>query len=659
MKTKHILFASMTLLFAASCNSYLDTAPQSSVTESVYFESDTQLDSYVMDLYPNLYTHSSTSYKDLLTSDEKTDDKTQYRETVANYIVGAGGTTVPASDGEWDFEIIRQCNYFFDRVLPKNEAGSITGSQSNIDQYIGEMYFFRAYEYFDKYVELGDMPIATTVPELDFESLTISSIREPRNEVARFILEDLDRAIELLADVSPDGKKNRLTKNAAYLFKSRVALFEGSWLKNFAGTAFVPGGSGWPGASIHPDFSYSTGSVTAEADWFFQQAMDAAKVVAESTTLTQQNSTCTLQQDPNGEPNPFFDMFCDDDMSGYDEILIWRDYDKGLGVAHNASVAAAVGNDFSGTSKGLIESFLMANGLPIYAEGSGYYGDDTNNDLVIDRDGRLQLFLKVPGQTNKLYNADQNTQNPTYEDVPNLFHASFAYVTGYALRKFGCFDGAQMLTNNTDNGCPIFRAAEAYLNYIEASYEKNGSIDATAEKYWKALRQRANVDTDFNKTIAATNMSIEADGDWGAYTAGQLVDATRYNIRRERRNELMSEGFRMRDVRRWRSMDQMITTPFIIKGFKLWNSTMTSWYDGLLIPRGESGANVSPAEDGDYLCPLRIVANHQNFDGYRWTMAHYLTPIAANHFNLTGGTSSPIHQNPGWSITSGDIAESI
>ena len=39
-----------------------------------------------------------------------------------------------------------------------------------------------------------------------------------------------------------DMATTRINKDAAMLVKSRVALFEATWLQNFKGTAFVPGG---------------------------------------------------------------------------------------------------------------------------------------------------------------------------------------------------------------------------------------------------------------------------------------------------------------------------------------------------------------------------------------------------------------------------------
>ena len=80
----------------------------------------------------------------------------------------------------------------------------------------------------------------------DKEVLMAQTLRRPRNEVARFILDDLAKAIDLLP-VNATGGKQRINKACAQLLRSRVALFEGTWLKYHKGTALVPGGPGWPG----------------------------------------------------------------------------------------------------------------------------------------------------------------------------------------------------------------------------------------------------------------------------------------------------------------------------------------------------------------------------------------------------------------------------
>ena len=223
--------------------------------------------------------------------------------------------------------------------------------------------------------------------------------------------------------------------------------------------------------------------------------------------------------------------------------------------------------------------FLDGKRSAIYAAGSGYLGDETIADVRKDRDSRLTIFLKEPGQKNILIEAVEGDHAVPVEPIPNILtgDAAKGYATGYALRKGGSFDQAQCVNGENYTGSITFRASEALLNYMEACYEKNGNLDAKAQGYWRALRERAHVDTDYNKTIAATVMSEEAKNDWGAYSAGQLVDPTLYNIRRERRCELMAEALRYMDLCRWRSMDQMIAIPYHIEGIKIWGE-MQNWY---------------------------------------------------------------------------------
>ena len=55
------------------------------------------------------------------------------------------------------------------------------------------------------------------------------------------------------------------------------------------------------------------------------------------------------------------------------------------------------------------------------------------------------------------------------------------------------------------------RASDALLNYMEACYEKNGNLDATAQSYWRAFRERAHADTDYNKRPRMTEGLITLD----------------------------------------------------------------------------------------------------------------------------------------------------
>lgn len=624
------------------CNDFLDRAPLDQVTPDVYLNTEDQLAAYAIARY-NFPTHGGWG-NGTFNNDNHTDN--QAASAYNNRFV-PGEWRVDQNGGEWDFSNIRQCNYFMDDVLPKWKNNEIDGNSENVDHYIGEMYFLRAYEYFNKVQQLGDFPIIRAALPDQKEALREASKRRPRNEVARFIISDLDSAIMLMNN-APVGGTNRLTKLAAQLFKSRVALHEGTWLKYHKGTARVPGGPGWPGANADYLAGFSI-DIDAEIDYFLNEAVKASKEVIDAIDLTPNNG------DVDGTAifdNPYYDMFATVDMSAYDEVLLWRSYSVAENVYHQNQHYLQKNGGNTGYTKGFVDAFVMESGLPIYAAGSGYKGDDSVNVVKELRDDRLKLFMKAPHE--------QLTDSRTemYPDITGI--PEVKYVTGYAIKKGVNRDDAQSDGSGSYTGSIVFRATEAYLNYIEAVYELEGALDATATNCWQTIRSRAGIESDFNITIAATDMVQESLGDWGAYSAGSLVDPTLYNIRRERRCELMAEGLRYMDLKRWRALDQL--NNYQIEGFNLWGGTMQDWFvdeengESILIPEGIEGKtpNVSSPVNSDYLRPYQIVKeNNLVYNGYNWHKAHYLSPIAFEHFLMTSDgkvSNSVIYQNPNWPV---------
>lgn len=654
MNTKRItinLFTiALVMLFFTSCDDYLDREPLSDVTPNDYLWSEADLAAYTINQY-NFPSHGGWN-SGTFASDNHTDN-----QVTSNYsnIWVPGEWRVPQSGGEWDFTKIRNCNYFLETVLPRWEAGGIKGGSENIAHYIGEAYFLRAYEYFNKVQALGDFPIITTTLNDNMEELIEASHRKPRNEVAHFILEDLDTAIELLK-TTPPNDKNRISIYAAYLFKSRVALHEATWLKYHKGTALVPGGAGWPGDPA----SASGFNIDVEINFFLSEAMAAAEEVADVIPLVDN----TKDDGYNSSNNPYAQMFASSDMNGFDEVLMWRAYDPSLGISHNVNHYVNQNGANTGFSREFVDNFVMASGLPIYDNASGYAGDDSVQVVKIGRDNRLQLFMKVPGElryTDKT-NADGTPILEGYPDILGITETR--YVTGYALKKGFSYLSEESEGSSGSIGSIIFRAAEAYLNYIEASYLKEGTINSKADQYWKAIRERAGVEPNYSVTVDATVLSEEAKNDFAAYSAGELLsDPILYNIRRERRCELMAEGLRMFDLKRWRALDQLAENPHIMEGFKIWGP-MQDWFvdedgESRLVEPGTDGKtpNVSSSADSEYMRPYAVNVDNSNLvlNGYRWTQAHYLTPIAIQHFIITAEnagdlSSSVIYQNPGWPL---------
>ncbi len=658
-----------------SCDDFLDREPKSSVSPEMYFTQAAQLAAYAdrvyIDILPYHHNWSYGIFGDDNGTDNQVSKEINNRYTIDRWKVSASG-------GDWNFEQIYRCNYFLAEVTPRfgedinGSQNTISGDLNEIKHYIGEVYFLRASEYFKKLQAFGDFPIITEPMADEMDVLREATKRNPRNEVARFILNDLDKAYTFLS--AKDMSTTRINKDVALLLKSRVALYEGTWLKYFKGTAFVPNGDGWPGKSkeYNADYQYPGGSIENEIDYFLGQAMEASESIAELYKDKLVVNTGLLQQAIDEPANPYFDMFAQEDLSNVDEVLLWRQYARGL-ETHNVNVAAILGNEKIGLTRGFVNNFLMADGTPVYTHGTyaigdGYYkGDKTLHDVRINRDSRLSIFLQEPRQKNILFEIGHPEGTMALEamevGIPDF---EFRVSTGYTLRKGGSFNQKYYANGGGYTAAVCYRATEALLNYMEACYEKIGTLNSKAREYWKIIRERSHIDPDFEKTINLTNMNEEAKNDWGAYSGGDLIDPILYNIRRERRSEFIAEGLRFMDLCRWRSMDQMVVTPYHIEGMHLWNTPMEQWYyeDGklTLLADGSDKAHVSSPDRSEYVRPFERHAAQVGYNGIIWKMGHYLQPIAVKHFQVSAINSadvstSPIYQNPYWPVVADQPAD--
>ena len=198
---------------------------------------------------------------------------------------------------------------------------------------------------------------------------------------------------------------------------------------------------------------------------------------------------------------------------------------------------------------------------------------------------------------------------------------------------------------------------------MEAYYLKNGNISGKAADYWKAIRQRAGVNTNYQATIDATDLTQETD--LAKYSGDKTVDATLYNIRRERRCEFIGEGMRWDDLIRWRAMDQMITNKFIPEGYNFWEEAYKTFDPGtdnsIIDDPDNAKANISSRTISKYLRPFSIVRkNNPAFDGFTWAKANYLRPVPIREMELLSldekVETSVLYQNPYWPTVSNGVA---
>lgn len=693
------LSAAAFALAFGSCDDYLDITPPSQVSPETYFMTAEQLGAYTINYYKgsdvdgsrgaNLFPHhgiGGSSYTTFLDGDKGTDNEDG---TDNRFFDGASYYTVGNEGGAWSFNTINDINYFLETVVPRYKAGQISGAEEMIKHYIGEAHMLRAVEYFGKLRALGDFPIVKNTQTLDKEELIKASGRQPRNMVARFILEDLDDAIELLSDGSLTGGRNRITKDVARLFKARVALYEATFEKYFAATPFVPDkAAGWPGAKMdyNKDFVYDN---EAEVKFFLDEALKESKLVADAHPTLANNTKQMIGTSATTFPkNPYYDMFTTQDPSNIDEALMYRSYLLDIGGGHCMNQYIKGGR---GYTQEFANTFLMDNGLPIYAPGSNYAGDDFVTDTKTGRDWRWRLFMKAPNEYVYADNSDMRIGCGKKNKLDAEFKApavvsggvDFTTSTGYQKGKGWSTISDYSRGGHDLSAAIIFRAAEAYLIYMEACWEKKGDqLDADAWKYWSALRTRAGLPADVNITINATDMDLEEryTHDFGLYSGGsRITSKVLYNIRRERRCEFIGEGMRWDDLIRWRALDQLKTKRYFKHGAKIFGP-MLDWFTQL----GNTGKprylkydqpdptanNVSSPGDteggfnGDpkYFSLLRVSSASDWYrSGFSWRMAHYLSPIAEDHFVQTSTSGDPatsiIYQNPYWGTTHSTPAE--
>lgn len=142
------------VLFLTSCNDFLNQEPLDQLSPNEYLTTESNIAAFATDQYQVLPTHGTYGYG-TFEIDNNTDNMAGMQP---NVMYAPGYWKVGQEGGSWYFADIYRCNYFFENVLPSYENNAIVGNTTNIKHYIGEMYFFRAFMYFERLKSLGDFP---------------------------------------------------------------------------------------------------------------------------------------------------------------------------------------------------------------------------------------------------------------------------------------------------------------------------------------------------------------------------------------------------------------------------------------------------------------------------------------------------------------------
>ena len=477
-RMKKIFFIA-TLALLTACEKSFEQYPPDKLSPENAFNTEKDLQLYANSFYNNL-----PSANDIVRGDQTSDFLVG--STIDNYLSGSYSA---AQAGGWTWGPLRNINYFLEQMVRAQI------SDESRKHFEGLARFFRAYFYFNKVKQFGNVPWQEKTLTIDDPDLY--KPQDSRAYVMEKVLADLNFACE---NISPaiDPTSSQISRPVALAFKSRICLFEGTYRK------------------YHEELN-----LQATANTWLQEAADAAKQVIDGGQYR-----LNIESDPT---TSFRNLFINEQPKT-NEIMLAAINNASLRVLNDANwywTSATYGRRLS-FPKTFVNTFLNRDGSRFTDQAN--YNQIPFWEEVKNRDLRLQQCIRMGSY--------QREGQPAPPDF------TYTY-TGYMPYKFTLDSKATDGRAENNNSLPLMRYAEVLLNYAEAMAELNRFTEAEWNLTIKLLRERAGLSNTAMPLTADTYLEQE-------YFADQNLSAALLEIRRERAIELAMEGFRYDDLMRWK-----------------------------------------------------------------------------------------------------------
>lgn len=496
MKTIYTLLIPFLLIALVGCKKFLDRPPLTVENDETAWVSEDNLRLYANKYYPGFFTGYGTQY-----SSEAGAAFFGFTFSDDIFIRGTQGNfnrAVPNS-GIWSMSDIRSINIMLNRIETKMKG---ILDESAYNHWMGIGRFFRAMEYADLVTTYGDVPYYDHVPvETDTDDLY--KPRTSRNEVMDAVYADLKFAMNNVRTADGDQQVNRYVVAG---FTSRVALREGSWQKYY----------------------YNNGE---RANKFFELAQEAGDFIINSGRYDIVTDFRTL--------------FTSNSLAGNKDIILYRHYDAAVNVTHSVATNNNLSESIAlGPTTDLIKSFICVDGNAWQNSTVANVSDFSLSNMIKSRDSRLEA---------------------TFYDKPTMKNtASYWYVNKFiprnvaAIVEAGGVPPTDFTSQKNQTDYPVFRYAEALLNWIEAKAEMGSATQADLDVSINKIRNRPLAPEAIAKGVTKTAplqiASLPNDP-----ARDPSVSALLWEIRRERRMEFVFEYSRFQDLKRWKKLEYMNT----------------------------------------------------------------------------------------------------
>lgn len=593
-----IILIAMTSVLSA-CDSFLDQQPiDKQTTAKDIFSKKASTDEYLHRVYsfvPRYWTISAEEAWGPL-SDES---EVSFNHDVHNVHKGAFGPSA-AYYKKWGscYKGIREATYFLQNVHMCKEL-----SQEEMDQYIAEARFLRAYYYFLLIRNYG--PVVLMGDQLLDPESDGNIGRSPLEKCVEYASNELWEASKVLVPVQPQNYLGKPTSGAALALRSRLLLYAASPLFNSDNSIY----SNWK--------SKTTGENLMPTSYSKKKWEDAAAAALEVINLPQYK-LMEVKKTGSDEIDPYASLYkVYTSQWNNEEVIFGRIFsDEAWYKRITPRAMNGCWGGYNPTQK-QVDAFAMNSGVyPIrgYSDAKATNGDgkqpiidavsgysekgvtqnfehpfdkikyDTYN-MYVDREPRFYINITWDGM--KLPYAVSGTGEVNKSQVIQFYFngnsggpSGDRSVTGYTVRKMynNANDPAQSIWMKP-MVWPMIRLAEIYLNYTEALIESNYK-DPSVLTYWNKVRARAGV-----PNIEEVYPGIEND-----------QTLMREMIRRERQVELAFENQRYFDTRRWMiaeetnngpvyGMDISQTTDQPLGTAAFWKRTASKDYEPRVFPK--------------------------------------------------------------------------
>ena len=606
---KNIVLSGIFVLALLSSCVDLNQYPEDTISDETFFEKASDYKLYVNGLYPSITRGLPTNRW----FDSGTDNfVTPTPDNSVMQHSNSGKASVTSDTWNNAYDNIRKVNYVIeakDRI-----------ADASANQYIGEAYYIRAYYYFTLLQNFGGVPYIDKVLKADSEELYTE--RSSRDFIATKIIEDLIIAKDLLG-WKKDVDECRVNRESALLMITRVGLYEGSW-------------------EYYHKEKNTPFAIDNDGTDFLQYVVEAGDELIAYQKDNIFRGTTGLE---------YYELFNKEDYKDIPGAFYYKHYDADFSIVNVPSCGSMSGFG-GGITHEFVTSCLMSDGKP--EEISSLVYDRTSQESLISvRDPRLNQIIYNPGRGGI---CDFFPNMMVLENNFNLPYAPLVIpyqpVSGYTIFKGTVPSIVAKAISYYDD--LILRYEEALLNYAEAKAILGTISQSDIDRTVNVIRGRVNM----------VPMNLSEINSWSVnYSSKDGFDPSASNvvneIRRERRVELVLEGFRESDLKRWAVYED------VINGYKPRGSyyqELADFFDNeeTLKAAGISASDIKRMKFkkgnnidalGDYVNPhWKTPDLSENGRGYYIDPKRdYLQSIPQNEIDLYMNEKGVVlTQNPGW-----------